>query len=91
VASLSTWECGSYLYGQQKLEVHLYPTGFEHVVAKMARVDQRLQVGSSLSPGIKDYELIKVLKANIVVDVLSHNAHCNYLPAVCLTREESST
>jgi hypothetical protein len=30
-------------------------------------------------------------KANVVVDALSHKAHCNYLPAVCLTREESST
>jgi hypothetical protein len=40
--SLSTWECGSYLYGLQKLEVYLYPSGFKHEVAKMARVDQRL-------------------------------------------------
>jgi hypothetical protein len=43
---------------------------------------------------IKDYEL-KVHyhpgKANVVVDVLSHKAHCNYLPAVCLIGEESST
>jgi hypothetical protein len=51
VASLSTWECGSYLYGPQKLEVHLYPTRFEYEVAKMARVDKRLQVGSSLPSG----------------------------------------
>jgi hypothetical protein len=36
VASLSTWEYGSYLYGPQKLEVHLYPTRFEHEAAKMA-------------------------------------------------------
>jgi hypothetical protein len=42
VASLPTWECGSYLYGPQKLEVHLYPIEFEHEVVKMARVDQRL-------------------------------------------------
>jgi hypothetical protein len=39
VASLSTWECGSYLYGPQKLEVHLNPTIFEHEAVKMARVD----------------------------------------------------
>jgi hypothetical protein len=51
VATLSTWECVSYLYGPQKLEVHLYPTRFEHEAAKMARVDQGLQAGSSLSPG----------------------------------------
>jgi hypothetical protein len=30
-------------------------------------------------------------KANVVADVLSHKSHCNYLVAVCLTREESST
>jgi hypothetical protein len=40
--TLSTWECGSYLYGPQKLEVHLYTTGFEHEIVKVARVDQRL-------------------------------------------------
>jgi hypothetical protein len=51
VASLSTWECGSYLYGPQKLEVHLYPTRFEHEAAKMALVNQGLRAGSSLSPG----------------------------------------
>jgi hypothetical protein len=30
-------------------------------------------------------------KANAVVDALSHKAHCNFLPIVCLTGEESST
>jgi hypothetical protein len=30
-------------------------------------------------------------KANVIVDVLSQNAHCNYLLAVRLTGEESST
>jgi hypothetical protein len=30
-------------------------------------------------------------KANIIVDALSHKAHCNYLLAVHLTRKESST
>jgi hypothetical protein len=42
---------------------------------------------------IKDYELevhYHLGKANIVVDVLSHKAHCNYLSVVPLTREESS-
>jgi hypothetical protein len=29
-------------------------------------------------------------KANVVVDALSRKAHCNYLPAVPLTGEESS-
>jgi hypothetical protein len=43
---------------------------------------------------IKDYELevhYHPEKANIVVDALSRKAHCNYLPAVHLTGEESST
>jgi hypothetical protein len=43
---------------------------------------------------IKDYKLevhYHPGKANIVADMLSHKAHCNYLPAVCLTEEESST
>jgi hypothetical protein len=30
-------------------------------------------------------------KANMVADMLSHKVHCNYLLAVCITREESST
>jgi hypothetical protein len=30
-------------------------------------------------------------KANIITDMLSRKAHCNYLPAVRLTGEESST
>jgi hypothetical protein len=42
---------------------------------------------------IKDYELevhYHLGKANVVVDVLSCKAHCKCLPAVRLTREESS-
>jgi hypothetical protein len=42
---------------------------------------------------IKDYELevhYHPGKANVVADVLSHKAHCNYLPVVPLTGEESS-
>jgi ribonuclease HI len=30
-------------------------------------------------------------KANVVADTLSRKAHCNYLSAICLTGEESST
>jgi hypothetical protein len=30
-------------------------------------------------------------KSNVLADALSHKAHCNYLPAVHLTRKESST
>jgi hypothetical protein len=43
---------------------------------------------------IKDYELevqYHPRKANVVADVLSHKPHCNYLPAMCSTREESGT
>jgi hypothetical protein len=42
---------------------------------------------------IKDYELemhYHPRKENVVVDALSHKAHCNYLPTVTLTSEESS-
>jgi hypothetical protein len=43
---------------------------------------------------IKDYELgvhYHPSKANVIADVLSHKAHCIYLPAACSTGEESST
>jgi hypothetical protein len=43
---------------------------------------------------IKDFELevhYHPGKANVVADALSHKAHYNYLPAVRLTGEESST
>jgi hypothetical protein len=43
---------------------------------------------------IKDYELkvhYHLGKANVVADTLSCKAHCNYLPAISLTGEESST
>jgi hypothetical protein len=43
---------------------------------------------------IKDYELevhYHPGKANVIADTLSCKAHCNYLPAVGLTGEKSST
>jgi hypothetical protein len=43
---------------------------------------------------IKNYELevhYHLGKANVVADALSRKAHCNYLPVICLTGEESST
>jgi hypothetical protein len=52
MAILSAWVCASDLYGPQKLEVHLYPTGFEHETVKVARVDQTLWARSALSPGL---------------------------------------
>jgi hypothetical protein len=33
---------------------------------------------------------ITPIRANVVVDALSHKAHCNYLHAVDVTGEESS-
>jgi hypothetical protein len=36
VMALRTWECGSYLYGLQQLEVHFHSTGPEHEAMKMA-------------------------------------------------------
>jgi hypothetical protein len=47
----------------------------------MARVDQSYEQEVHYRPG----------KANVVADALSHKAHCNYLPVVRLTGEESST
>jgi hypothetical protein len=43
---------------------------------------------------MKDFELevhYKPGKANVIMDALSHKAHCNYLSGVCLVGEESST
>jgi hypothetical protein len=43
---------------------------------------------------IKDYELevhYHPGKINVIMDALSHKAHYNYLTAMRLTREESST
>jgi hypothetical protein len=43
---------------------------------------------------IKDYELevhYHLGKANVIVETLGNKAHCNYLPAVRLTGEDSST
>jgi hypothetical protein len=42
---------------------------------------------------IKDYELevhYHLGKAKVVADMLSHKAHCNYLPVMPLTGEESN-
>jgi hypothetical protein len=42
---------------------------------------------------IKDYDLeihYHPSKANVVADALSHKAHCNHLPAICITGKEPS-
>jgi hypothetical protein len=81
MASLSTWECGSYLYGLQKLEVHLYPIGFEHETARWLELIMDFEMEVHYHPR----------KANVIADALSRKAHYNCLPAVPLNGEESST
>jgi hypothetical protein len=49
--ALLAWECGSHLYGPQKLEVHFHTTELEYETVKMARVNQGLRVRSALSFG----------------------------------------
>jgi hypothetical protein len=42
---------------------------------------------------ITDYDLeihYHLSKANVVVDALRHKAHCNYLPTISISGEESS-
>jgi hypothetical protein len=81
VASLSTWECSLYLYGPKSLKY----------IFTQPDLNMWQQRWLEL---IKDYELevdYHPRKANVVADVLSHKAHCNYLPVVCLTGEESCT
>jgi hypothetical protein len=87
VMALRTWH--QYLLGNV---VHIY---MDHNSLKyiftQSDLNMRQQRWLEL---IKDYELevhYHLGKASIVADALSDKAHCNYLSAVCLTREESST
>jgi hypothetical protein len=81
--------CHHYLHGNL---VHIYTDhkSLKYIITQQD-LNMRLQRWHEL---IKDYEL-KVHyhpgKVNIITDALSRNAHYNYLLAVCLTREESST
>jgi hypothetical protein len=71
--SLSTWECGSYLYGPQELEVHFYSTRPKHEAMKMARADQGLRAGSSLSPTNGQSERVnQILEDMLRAYVLEH-------------------
>jgi hypothetical protein len=81
MVTLSTCECGSYLYKPQSLKYILTQSDLN------IRQRRWLEL-------IKDYELKMHYhpgKANVIADVLSHKAHCNNLPVVCLTGEESNT
>jgi hypothetical protein len=72
--------------------VHIY-TNHESLKYIFTQLDLNLRQRRWLKL-IKDYELeihYHLEKANILVDVLSQKARCNYLPALRLTREESST
>jgi hypothetical protein len=81
MVALSAWKCGSHLYRPQKFEVYLYPIRSEHEAKKMARANQRLRIGSALSLGV----------VNVVADILNRKAHCNFLPTIRFSREESIT
>jgi hypothetical protein len=87
VMALRTWP--HYLLG---IVVHIY-TGHKSLKYNFTQPDLNMRQRRWLKL-IKDYELevhYHSGKANIVADALSHKAHCNYLPAVRLTGEESST
>jgi hypothetical protein len=87
VLALRTWR--HYLHGNA---VHIY-TDHQSLTYIFTRPDLNMRQRRWLE-FIKDYELevhYHSGKANVVADVLSYKAHCNYLPVVCLTGEESST
>jgi hypothetical protein len=81
MATLSAWEYGSHYTDHKSLKYF-----FTQLDLNM-RQQRRLEL-------IKDYQL-KVYyhpgKENVVVGMLSHKAQCNYLLAILLTGEESST
>jgi hypothetical protein len=85
--ALQTWR--HYLLGNV---VHIY-TNHKRLKYILTQPDLNMRQRRWLEL-IKDYELevyYHPRKANVIVDALSRKAHCSYLPAVCLTREESST
>jgi hypothetical protein len=87
VMALWTWH--HYLLGNV---VHIY-TDHKSLKCIFTQPDLNMRQRRWLEL-IKDYELevhYHPGKANVIADVLSHKAHCNYLPAVHLTGEESST
>jgi hypothetical protein len=84
--ALRTWR--HYLLGNV---VHIYTN---HKILKYIFTQTYLNMRQRrLLELIKDYELevhYHLGKANVVADALSHKGHCNYLPAVRSTGEESS-
>jgi hypothetical protein len=87
VIALRTWPY--YLHGNV---VHVY-TDHKNLKYIFTQPDLNMRQRRWLEL-IKDYELevhYQPGKANVVVDALSRKVHCNYLPTVRSTREESST
>jgi hypothetical protein len=87
VMALRTWH--HYLLGNK---VHIY-TDHKSLKYIFTQPDLNMRQRRWLEM-IKDYELkvhYHLGKANVVADALSRKAHYNYLPAVRLTAEESST
>jgi hypothetical protein len=87
VMALRTWH--HYLHGNV---VHIY-TDHKSLKYIFTQLDLNMRLWRWLVL-IKDYELevhYHPGKANVVADALSFKAHCNYLPIVRLTGEESST
>jgi hypothetical protein len=85
--ALRTWQ--NYLLGNV---VHIY-TDHKSLKYIFTQLDLNLRQRRWLEL-IKDYELVVCYhpeKANVVTDVLSCKAHCNYLLVVLLTGEEPST
>jgi hypothetical protein len=83
--ALTTWR--HYLLGNV---VHIYTDHKSLKYISQQDLNIRQQRWLEL---IKDYELevhYLLSKANVVADVLSHKAHCNYLPAIPPTGKESS-
>jgi hypothetical protein len=86
VMVLRTWQ--HYLLGNV---VHIY-TDHKRLKYIFTQPDLNMRQRRWLEL-IKDYELevhYHPGKTNVVADTLSHKPHCNYLPAVHLTGEESS-
>jgi hypothetical protein len=85
--ALRTWR--HYLHGNV---VHIY---MDHKSLKYIFTQPDLNMGQRRwLKLINDYELevhYHLGKANVIVDALNRKAHCNYLPAIRLTGEESST
>jgi hypothetical protein len=87
VMTLRTWR--HYLLGNV-VHIYTYHKSLKYIFTQ-PDLNMRQQRWLEL---INDYEQevhYHPRKGNVIADALSHMAHCNYLPAVRLTGEESST